>query len=61
MDAIETLAKLYGIVNRKPAAKKKPSMIKDLISCPDDFELHAKIEDGEIVIRIRRNEESEEC
>lgn len=34
---------------------QQKSMIRDLIDNPDGYELNAKIEDGEFVIKIKRS------
>lgn len=58
MDILNLLGKGYNLVTKQesPKPKKKPSLLKDLINCPDDFELHACVEDGEIVVRLRKKE-----
>lgn len=33
---------------------KNPSILKDILGSPDDFKIEASIEDGELVIRVRR-------
>ena len=58
MDILNLLGKGYNLMAKQdlPKPKKKPSLLKDLIDCPDDFELHACVEDGEIVVRLRKKE-----
>ena len=57
MNALDFLGTAYNVIAGKPKPKKKPSMIKDLIDCPDDFELHAWVEDGEITVKLRKRTE----
>ena len=46
---------MFAEASEKKARKSpKKSMIRDLIDNPDGYELNAKIEDGEFVIRIKR-------
>lgn len=39
--------------------EEKPSIIKDVLSEPDLFKLEAFVENGEIVIKIKKREELE--
>ena len=40
----------------KKVKKTKVSILKDAINNPDDFQLEAFIENGEIIIKIKRKE-----
>lgn len=40
---------------RRPKKKPKTSLIKDIINNSDDYELLARKEDEEFVVRIRKN------
>lgn len=33
---------------------KNPSILKEILGSPDDFKIEASVEDGELVIRVRR-------
>jgi len=49
--------KVFDDFSKKKCCKPmKTSTIKDLINNPDDYELLARVESGEIVIRIRKQE-----
>lgn len=39
---------------------KKESIFKDLINNPDDFKLELYTEDGEIVMKIKKNKKEDE-
>jgi len=50
---------LDKVVKKKTEQKEsKPSVLKDLLDCPDDFRMEAFVENGEIVIKIKKNIES---
>ncbi|MBO7450219.1 MAG: hypothetical protein J6U54_07585 [Clostridiales bacterium] len=47
--------KVFEDFSQKHCGKQlKTSTIKDIINNPDDYELLARVEDGEVVIRIRK-------
>ena len=64
MGVIRALFGKMDIVNfelrRKPKNKteEKPSILKDILDNPELFKLEATIENEEVVVRIKRKEES---
>lgn len=51
MEFGKKLGLLSGMIGRNT---KNPSILKDMLSSPDNFKIEASIEDGELVIRVRR-------
>ena len=47
---------LYDDVKKPKKKPQQKSMIRDIIDNPDNYELNAKIDNGEFVIRITRRE-----
>lgn len=59
MDLIKSIVGMFDVSNLKIKRKKKekkPSVIKDLIDCPDQYKLEAFVENDEIIIKIRKVE-----
>ena len=54
--AEQYIRRKYSSVTKKKVEKpqKKRSMVRDVIDNPDNYELNAKIVDGEIVIKISK-------
>ena len=50
--------KVFDDFSKKHSSKPlKTSVIKDIAKNPDDYELLARVEHGEVVIRIRKQQE----
>ena len=47
---------LYDDVKKPKKKPQQKSMIRDIIDNPDNYELNAKIDNGEFIIRITRRE-----
>ena len=59
LNAIRDVVKIEadGITSLLPKKEKKVSVIKQVISNPDNFEFSGKVTNGEIVIKIKPNTE----
>lgn len=59
MNVINSLVKMFDISNIrfKKKEKKKQSVIKDLLECPDQYKLEMYVKDEEIIIKIHKIEE----
>lgn len=47
-------------ISKTEKTEKKPSMIKEVMDCPEHFKLEAFIENDEIIVKIKRKETKEE-
>jgi hypothetical protein len=45
-----------GVSGIKRFAKKKSSVLKELMDDPEQFKMEAFIEDGEIIVKIKKKE-----
>ncbi|MCD8372124.1 MAG: hypothetical protein LUD27_02350 [Clostridia bacterium] len=62
MNLIKSIVQMFNVsgLRIKKEKKKKTSIIKDLIDCPDQYKLEMTVEGEEIVIKIRKKEEEGE-
>jgi len=61
MKLLNHIISMFKISDIKIKKKgQKPSVVKDVVSDPDSFKLEMYVENGEIVVKIRKkNEETE--
>lgn len=52
--SIVSLLDVSSIKLKKNKKDEKPSLVKDVVKDPDSFLLEAYVEDGEIVIKVKK-------
>lgn len=57
MNLIRSIVGMFDVSDLKFKRKKKekkPSIVKDIINCPDAYKLEAFVENDEVVVKIRK-------
>ncbi len=61
MNLINRIISMFHVSDIKLKKKeKKPSVVKDVIKDPDSFKLEMYVENGEIVIKVKKRSEETE-